>query len=146
MIARNYLRTWFIFDLLAALPIALLIRVIASTSGQEAAAAVKLLRLLRLGKVLNNLNLRSTAVDVSRIVLLFIAWCIFAHWYACFWWLFGITEDPNQDPPPWVYYYGVRYACGGPVSARRGCADAVCDSSTTHRYRRSTLPASTFPS
>lgn len=66
----------------------------------------KLPRLLYFGDLLKRFNLHHRAYDFSHILMTFSVWLLWAHWYGCFWWYLGISEDPNQSPQPWIYTFG----------------------------------------
>ncbi|XP_031832379.2 eag-like K[+] channel isoform X3 [Nomia melanderi] len=98
-IAVNYVKGWFIVDLVAALPFDFLY---ASDvySGEESGHGnihlVKLTRLLRLARLLQKMDRYSqySAVILTMLMLLFI---LLAHWMACVWFVIAEKERLKND-------------------------------------------------
>ncbi|XP_026672819.1 potassium voltage-gated channel subfamily H member 8 isoform X1 [Ceratina calcarata] len=98
-IAVNYLKGWFIVDLVAALPFDFLY---ASDvySGEESGHGnihlVKLTRLLRLARLLQKMDRYSqySAVILTMLMLFFI---LVAHWLACIWFVIAEKERLKND-------------------------------------------------
>ncbi|XP_020299509.1 potassium voltage-gated channel subfamily H member 8 [Pseudomyrmex gracilis] len=98
-IAVNYVKGWFIVDLVAALPFDFLY---ASDvySGEESAHSnihlVKLTRLLRLARLLQKMDRYSqySAVILTMLMLFFI---LVAHWLACIWFVIAEKERLRND-------------------------------------------------
>ncbi|CAG5113979.1 Oidioi.mRNA.OKI2018_I69.chr2.g8062.t2.cds [Oikopleura dioica] len=109
LISRNYIRSWFLIDLFAAIPIDLFTLFInfppdTSTSASNSANDIqvslnnvqmlKILRLLRLARVAYKLELLTQygAIALTVSVLIF---GMMAHWLACVWYLIGWNELNN---------------------------------------------------
>ncbi|CAL7950753.1 unnamed protein product [Xylocopa violacea] len=98
-IAVNYLKGWFVVDLVAALPFDFLY---ASDvySGEESGHGnihlVKLTRLLRLARLLQKMDRYSqySAVILTMLMLFFI---LVAHWLACIWFVIAEKERLKND-------------------------------------------------
>ncbi|XP_076679483.1 eag-like K[+] channel isoform X4 [Andrena cerasifolii] len=98
-IAINYLKSWFVVDLVAALPFDFLY---ASDvySGEESGHGnihlVKLTRLLRLARLLQKMDRYSqySAVILTMLMLFFI---LVAHWLACIWFVIAEKERLRND-------------------------------------------------
>uniref|UniRef100_A0A3Q3BMG3 Potassium voltage-gated channel, subfamily H (eag-related), member 8 n=1 Tax=Kryptolebias marmoratus TaxID=37003 RepID=A0A3Q3BMG3_KRYMA len=93
-ICIHYLTTWFIIDLVAALPFDLLyaVKVISSifspVSVVHLLKTVRLLRLLRLLQKMDRYSQHSTVV----LTLLMSMFALLAHWMACIWYIIGKME------------------------------------------------------
>ncbi|XP_029173080.1 potassium voltage-gated channel subfamily H member 8 isoform X5 [Nylanderia fulva] len=98
-IAVNYVKGWFVVDLVAALPFDFLY---ASDvySGEDTAHSnihlVKLTRLLRLARLLQKMDRYSqySAVILTMLMLFFI---LVAHWLACVWYVIAEKERLRND-------------------------------------------------
>ncbi|KZC10472.1 Potassium voltage-gated channel subfamily H member 8 [Dufourea novaeangliae] len=98
-IAVNYVKSWFVVDLVAALPFDFLY---ASDvySGEESGHGnihlVKLTRLLRLARLLQKMDryAQYSAVILTMLMLLFI---LLAHWMACVWFVIAEKERLKND-------------------------------------------------
>ncbi|XP_050537378.1 potassium voltage-gated channel subfamily H member 8 isoform X2 [Daktulosphaira vitifoliae] len=93
-IAFNYLKSWFVVDLFAALPFDLLY---ASDvySGDEAGSGqvhlLKLTRLLRLARLLQKID-RYSQYGAMILTLLMLLFTLVAHWFACIWYVIAESE------------------------------------------------------
>uniref|UniRef100_A0A3Q2QPW6 Potassium voltage-gated channel subfamily H member 8 n=1 Tax=Fundulus heteroclitus TaxID=8078 RepID=A0A3Q2QPW6_FUNHE len=87
-ICIHYLTTWFIIDLVAALPFDLLYAVKVSVSVVHLLKTVRLLRLLRLLQKMDRYSQHSTVV----LTLLMSMFALLAHWMACIWYIIGKME------------------------------------------------------
>ncbi|XP_025406127.1 potassium voltage-gated channel subfamily H member 8 isoform X3 [Sipha flava] len=93
-IAFNYLKSWFVVDLFAALPFDLLY---ASDvySGDEAGSGqvhlLKLTRLLRLARLLQKID-RYSQYGGMILTLLMLLFTLVAHWFACIWYVIAESE------------------------------------------------------
>uniref|UniRef100_A0A3Q2PK17 Potassium voltage-gated channel subfamily H member 8 n=1 Tax=Fundulus heteroclitus TaxID=8078 RepID=A0A3Q2PK17_FUNHE len=85
-ICIHYLTTWFIIDLVAALPFDLLYAV--KVSVVHLLKTVRLLRLLRLLQKMDRYSQHSTVV----LTLLMSMFALLAHWMACIWYIIGKME------------------------------------------------------
>ncbi|XP_039746691.1 potassium voltage-gated channel subfamily H member 8-like [Pararge aegeria] len=102
-IALNYIRSWFIVDLLAALPFDLLY---ASDvySGTESTHGnvhlVKLTRLLRLARLLQKMD-RYSQYSALILTLLMLSFSLVAHWLACIWFIIAEKEIDYHRNESW---------------------------------------------
>ena len=92
LLARTYMWRppyWFWMDLVGTIPWDLLNPLLEGNDGAtRAARLLKLPRLLRLGRLMKNLDqLRSG--NIVRITRLLIYFNLVSHWLACIWWLLG---------------------------------------------------------
>ncbi|CAI9546748.1 unnamed protein product [Staurois parvus] len=125
LIFIHYIRTWFLLDLLAALPVDLLYSFKVNIYfGAHLLKTVRLLRLLRLLPRLDRYSQYSAVV----LSLLMVVFALLAHWVACIWYFIGQQEiESNQSEVPeigWLqelarrletpYYMGRKI--GGPSS------------------------------
>uniref|UniRef100_A0A668AW70 Voltage-gated delayed rectifier potassium channel KCNH4 n=1 Tax=Myripristis murdjan TaxID=586833 RepID=A0A668AW70_9TELE len=89
LICIHYLTTWFIIDLVAALPFDLLYAFkVSVVSVVHLLKTVRLLRLLRLLQKLDRYSQHSTVV----LTLLMFVFALVAHWMACIWYIIGKME------------------------------------------------------
>ncbi|XP_076646140.1 eag-like K[+] channel isoform X2 [Halictus rubicundus] len=98
-IAANYVKGWFIVDLIAALPFDFLYAsdvYSGEDSGHSNIHLVKLTRLLRLARLLQKMDRYSqySAVILTMLMLLFI---LLAHWMACVWFVIAEKERLKND-------------------------------------------------
>ncbi|XP_059054216.1 potassium voltage-gated channel subfamily H member 8-like isoform X3 [Achroia grisella] len=102
-IALNYIRSWFVVDLLAALPFDLLY---ASDvySGAESTHGnvhlVKLTRLLRLARLLQKMD-RYSQYSALILTLLMLSFTLVAHWLACIWFIIAEKEIEHHKHEIW---------------------------------------------
>ncbi|XP_042559978.1 potassium voltage-gated channel subfamily H member 6-like [Clupea harengus] len=93
-IAANYLKGWFLLDLVAAIPFDLL--VFRSGSDETTTTLIGLLktaRLLRLVRVARKLD-RYSEYGAAVLFLLMCTFVLIAHWLACIWYAIGYVERP----------------------------------------------------
>ncbi|KAK9729885.1 DDE superfamily endonuclease [Popillia japonica] len=99
-ISLNYLKTWFIVDLLAALPFDLLY---ALYGGEKTVSSfanhnihlIKLTRLLRLARLLQKID-RYAQYSAMILTLLMLSFTLMAHWLACIWYVIADQEKAKQ--------------------------------------------------
>ncbi|KAK2829592.1 hypothetical protein Q7C36_017582 [Tachysurus vachellii] len=97
-ICIHYSATWFILDLIAALPFDLLyVFNISVTSLVHLLKTVRLLRLLRLLQKVDRYSQYSAVV----LTLLMSVFALLAHWLACVWYVIGRKELASNDPVTW---------------------------------------------
>ncbi|XP_077339481.1 voltage-gated inwardly rectifying potassium channel KCNH3 [Lithobates pipiens] len=98
LIFIHYTRTWFLLDLLAALPVDLLYSFKVNIYfGAHLLKTVRLLRLLRLLPRLDRYSQYSAVV----LSLLMVVFALLAHWVACIWYFIGQQEiASNQSVVP----------------------------------------------
>ncbi|CAJ0965582.1 unnamed protein product [Ranitomeya imitator] len=108
LIFLHYIRTWFLLDLLAALPVDLLYSFnINIYFGAHLLKTVRLLRLLRLLPRLDRYSQYSAVV----LSLLMVVFALLAHWVACVWYFIGQQEiESNQSEVPEIAL-GNKYSC-----------------------------------
>ncbi|XP_043246370.1 potassium voltage-gated channel subfamily H member 8-like isoform X2 [Amphibalanus amphitrite] len=97
-IATNYLKGWFIVDLLAALPFDLLFAADVYSS-ETPIHLLKLTRLLRLVRLLQKID-RYTQYSSMILTLLLVLFSLAAHWLACVWYVLADRER-QQHPADW---------------------------------------------
>ncbi|XP_048237827.1 potassium voltage-gated channel subfamily H member 8-like isoform X1 [Haliotis rufescens] len=114
MIAMNYIKGWFLLDLLAAIPFDLLYAVqINTNTGYHIGTLIHLLkvaRLLRLARLLQKLD-RYSQYSVLVLTLLMSMFALAAHWMACIWFAIGkneIEDNPMNRTVGWLYELGNR--------------------------------------
>nr|XP_030120817.1 potassium voltage-gated channel subfamily H member 8 isoform X1 [Taeniopygia guttata] len=97
-ICIHYVTTWFIIDLIAALPFDLLYAFnVTVVSLVHLLKTVRLLRLLRLLQKLDRYSQHSTIV----LTLLMSMFALLAHWMACIWYVIGKREMEQNNPLSW---------------------------------------------
>ncbi|KAL9919191.1 eag-like K[+] channel isoform 2-T4 [Glossina fuscipes fuscipes] len=96
LIAINYLKGWFVVDLLAALPFDHLYASDLYNGEESHIHLVKLTRLLRLARLLQKMDRYSqyTAMILTLLMLLF---SLVAHWLACIWYVIAEKENMLND-------------------------------------------------
>uniref|UniRef100_A0A3Q2VUU9 Voltage-gated delayed rectifier potassium channel KCNH4 n=1 Tax=Haplochromis burtoni TaxID=8153 RepID=A0A3Q2VUU9_HAPBU len=117
-ICIHYLTTWFIIDLVAALPFDLLYAVkVSVVSMVHLLKTVRLIRLLRLLQKMDRYSQHSTVV----LTLLMSMFALLAHWMACIWYIIGkkeMEDNTNNWDIGWLHELGKRlespyYPTGG---------------------------------
>lgn len=98
LIALNYLRGWFIVDLLAALPFDHLYASDLYTDEESHIHLVKMTRLLRLARLLQKMD-RYSQYTAMILTLLMLCFSLVAHWLACIWYV--IAEKERQMNLEW---------------------------------------------
>ncbi|KAF5298054.1 hypothetical protein FQA39_LY11822 [Lamprigera yunnana] len=96
-ISLNYVRTWFIVDLFAALPFDLLYALYGGEkSGPSHTHLIKLTRLLRLARLLQKMD-RYSQYSAMILTLLMLSFTLVAHWLACLWYVIADKEKERND-------------------------------------------------
>ncbi|CAL8316115.1 unnamed protein product [Merluccius merluccius] len=97
LIRMNYLKTWFVIDLLSCLPYDI---INAFEHGEEGLSSLfsslKVVRLLRLGRVARKLD-HYLEYGAAVLVLLVCVFGLVAHWLACIWYSIGDHEVIDHD-------------------------------------------------
>ncbi|KAM4681342.1 voltage-gated delayed rectifier potassium channel KCNH1 isoform 1-T1 [Amazona ochrocephala] len=124
LIRMNYLKTWFVIDLLSCLPydvinafenvdeVSIRVPPIHYYFGISSLfSSLKVVRLLRLGRVARKLD-HYIEYGAAVLVLLVCVFGLAAHWLACIWYSIGdyevIDEDTNTiRTESWLYQLGV---------------------------------------
>ncbi|XP_050780647.1 potassium voltage-gated channel subfamily H member 3 isoform X2 [Gopherus flavomarginatus] len=122
----HYLTSWFLLDLLAALPFDLLYAF--KVNVYFGAHLLKTVRLLRLLRLLPNLD-RYSQYSAVVLTLLMIVFALLAHWVACVWFFIGQLEiESSRSELPeigWLQelarrlespYYLARKSCRSPAN------------------------------
>ncbi|GBP28292.1 Potassium voltage-gated channel subfamily H member 8 [Eumeta japonica] len=101
-IALNYIRSWFVVDLLAALPFDLLYAsdVYGADSTHGNVHLVKLTRLLRLARLLQKMD-RYSQYSALILTLLMLSFTLVAHWLACIWFIIAEKEIEHHKNESW---------------------------------------------
>ncbi|XP_068603669.1 potassium voltage-gated channel subfamily H member 8 [Brachionichthys hirsutus] len=107
-ICIHYLTTWFVIDLVAALPFDLLYAFkVSVVSVVHLLKTVRLLRLLRLLQKMDRYSQHSTVV----LTLLMSMFALLAHWMACIWYIIGKMEteaNAHNWDIGWLHELGKR--------------------------------------
>ncbi|KAL8577641.1 hypothetical protein ACOMHN_020250 [Nucella lapillus] len=101
LIALNYMRGWFLLDLLAAIPFDLLYAFDVNTG--TLIHLLKVARLLRLARLLQKIE-RYSQYSVFVVAILMCMFALLAHWLACIWYAIGKQEFesyPEWTVGPW---------------------------------------------
>lgn len=113
VIAMDYLKGWFIIDIISTVPFDTIITAASSSSTNLSfTKLVKIIRLLRLLKLFRALKLGSYVEKIEdtlgispaffRLITLLVQVFFVAHWACCLWW--GISSLLSSDP--WYNNYG----------------------------------------
>jgi len=122
-IAINYVKTWFVVDLVVVVPDWAFSLASIGQDKRSAGSSVRLLRILRLMRMvrlLRLLKLRKTlrnindlidteyASIVANIVKMILLLLVINHYIACAWYFVGVSLNPDLDT--WVRYHGFEEA------------------------------------
>ncbi|XP_028998006.1 potassium voltage-gated channel subfamily H member 1b isoform X1 [Betta splendens] len=111
LIRMNYVKTWFVIDLLSCLPYDVINAFENVDEGISSLfSSLKVVRLLRLGRVARKLD-HYIEYGAAVLVLLVCVFGLAAHWLACIWYSIGdyevIDEDSNTVRlDSWLYLLG----------------------------------------
>lgn len=102
-IAVHYLKTWFVIDLVAAIPFELLIMIGNTNQTTTLIGLLKTARLLRLVRVARKLD-HYSEYGTAVLCLLMCSFALLAHWLACIWYFIGYLEfeDSNITTIGWL--------------------------------------------
>ncbi|XP_069063475.1 potassium voltage-gated channel subfamily H member 5 [Pleurodeles waltl] len=112
LIRMNYLKTWFVIDLLSCLPYDIINAFENVDEGISSLfSSLKVVRLLRLGRVARKLD-HYLEYGAAVLVLLVCVFGLVAHWLACIWYSIGdyevIDEATNTiKTDSWLYQLGL---------------------------------------
>ncbi|XP_012554706.2 potassium voltage-gated channel subfamily H member 1 isoform X1 [Hydra vulgaris] len=103
-IKLRYLKTWFAFDIISALPYGVLdyININSKSKLIIIIRVVKVFRLVRLVKV-KNILAQYLGNGVITLVIWILFFCLCSHWMACIWFLIATFDLENQNTNSWVY-------------------------------------------
>lgn len=118
-IAINYLKTWFIIDLITILPLSLITNNSVNNLGAVARLprvykmikAFKFFRLTKIWKTRNTMRnqiSKLNSIEVERVIEFSLTFTILCHNLTCLWFLFARFQDFNEDT--WVVRYGYENA------------------------------------
>ncbi|XP_017768092.1 PREDICTED: potassium voltage-gated channel protein eag [Nicrophorus vespilloides] len=103
VIRMNYLRSWFIIDLLSCLPYDVFNAFDHDEDGIGSLfSALKVVRLLRLGRVVRKLD-RYLEYGAAMLILLLCFYMLVAHWLACIWYSIGRSDADNGVQYSWLW-------------------------------------------
>ena len=69
-------------------------------------SALKVVRLLRLGRVARKLD-HYIEYGAAVLVLLILMFALIAHWFACIWYTIGVSELQDNQTHAWLYQLSV---------------------------------------
>ncbi|KAK5643336.1 hypothetical protein RI129_007181 [Pyrocoelia pectoralis] len=103
IIRMNYLRSWFVIDLLSCLPYDVFNAFDHDEDGIGSLfSALKVVRLLRLGRVVRKLD-RYLEYGAAMLILLLCFYMLVAHWLACIWYSIGRSDADNGVQYSWLW-------------------------------------------
>ncbi|XP_029554568.1 potassium voltage-gated channel subfamily H member 1-like isoform X3 [Salmo trutta] len=111
LIRMNYLKTWFVIDLLSCLPYDVINAFENVDEGISSLfSSLKVVRLLRLGRVARKLD-HYIEYGAAVLVLLVCVFGLAAHWLACIWYSIGDYEVLDEETgilrtDSWLYMLG----------------------------------------
>ncbi|XP_031758759.1 potassium voltage-gated channel subfamily H member 1 [Xenopus tropicalis] len=109
LIRMNYLKTWFVIDLLSCLPYDVINAFENVDEGISSLfSSLKVVRLLRLGRVARKLD-HYIEYGAAVLVLLVCVFGLAAHWLACIWYSIGAYEVINDGTirtESWLFQLG----------------------------------------
>ncbi|KAI6190385.1 PAS fold and Ion transport and Cyclic nucleotide-binding domain containing protein [Aphelenchoides bicaudatus] len=94
IIRKHYLKSWFVIDLLSCLPYDIFYMLEFKNNDERMGSllsALKVVRLLRLGRVARKLD-NYLEYGAATLLLLLCAFVLVAHWLACVWFSIGVLE------------------------------------------------------
>ncbi|KAI5699483.1 hypothetical protein M8J75_003699 [Diaphorina citri] len=103
VIRMNYLKSWFVIDLLSCLPYDVFNAFDHDEDGIGSLfSALKVVRLLRLGRVVRKLD-RYLEYGAAMLILLLCFYMLVAHWLACIWYSIGRSDADNGMQYSWLW-------------------------------------------
>ncbi|CAM1330074.1 KCNH5 (predicted) [Pycnogonum litorale] len=106
VIRMNYLKSWFVIDLLSCLPYDVFNAFDHDDDGIGSLfSALKVVRLLRLGRVVRKLD-RYLEYGAAMLFILLCFYMLVAHWLACIWYSIGRTDAENGYKYSWLWKLG----------------------------------------
>uniref|UniRef100_A0A8C6SFV0 Potassium voltage-gated channel subfamily H member 5 n=1 Tax=Neogobius melanostomus TaxID=47308 RepID=A0A8C6SFV0_9GOBI len=117
LIRMNYLKTWFVIDLLSCLPYDIINAFEHVDDGLSSLfSSLKVVRLLRLGRVARKLD-HYLEYGAAVLVLLVCVFGLVAHWLACIWYSIGdheIFDEANNGIKKGCWLYQLALDIGAP--------------------------------
>ncbi|XP_071794476.1 voltage-gated delayed rectifier potassium channel KCNH1-like isoform X2 [Asterias amurensis] len=101
VIRMNYLKSWFIIDLLSCLPYDVINAFQQQDNFSSIFSALKVVRLLRLGRVVRKLD-HYIEYGVAFLILLMLTFVLIAHWFACIWYSIGVADAEANKTFGWL--------------------------------------------
>ncbi|KAK3083375.1 hypothetical protein FSP39_021037 [Pinctada imbricata] len=108
LIVINYVKGWFLLDLLAAIPFDFLILLDVTTT--TPVHLLKIARMLRLARLLQKID-RYSQYSAMIVALFMCMFTLLAHWLACVWYAIGKGELEDSRPDwsvGWLFELGER--------------------------------------
>ncbi|XP_023246460.1 potassium voltage-gated channel protein eag [Copidosoma floridanum] len=103
VIRMNYLKSWFVIDLLSCLPYDVFNAFDHDEDGIGSLfSALKVVRLLRLGRVVRKLD-RYLEYGAAMLILLLCFYMLVAHWLACVWYSIGRSDADAGVQYSWLW-------------------------------------------
>ncbi|XP_034833111.2 potassium voltage-gated channel protein eag isoform X2 [Maniola hyperantus] len=103
VIRRNYFKSWFLIDLLSCLPYDVFNAFDHDEDGIGSLfSALKVVRLLRLGRVVRKLD-RYLEYGAAMLILLLCFYMLVAHWLACVWYSIGRSDADSGLQYSWLW-------------------------------------------
>ncbi|GAB6032218.1 hypothetical protein CHUAL_010860 [Chamberlinius hualienensis] len=114
VIRMNYLKSWFVIDLLSCLPYDVFnafdhdddVSTCGASDSEDGIgslfSALKVVRLLRLGRVVRKLD-RYLEYGAAMLILLLCFYIMVAHWLACIWYSIGRSDAENGVIYSWLW-------------------------------------------
>ncbi|THD23234.1 Potassium voltage-gated channel protein eag [Fasciola hepatica] len=105
LIRMNYLKGWFMVDLIASLPYSLFGFLRTSDNGHmtNLFIALKFVRLLRLWRVIRKLDQYLEYVATILLIMIF-CFILLAHWLACVWYMVGVYDLRQHVYHGWIIH------------------------------------------
>ncbi|CAG9583483.1 unnamed protein product [Danaus chrysippus] len=103
VIRKNYFKSWFLIDLLSCLPYDVFNAFDHDEDGIGSLfSALKVVRLLRLGRVVRKLD-RYLEYGAAMLILLLCFYMLVAHWLACVWYSIGRSDADSGLQYSWLW-------------------------------------------
>ncbi|CAK1543321.1 unnamed protein product [Leptosia nina] len=103
IIRKNYFKSWFLIDLLSCLPYDVFNAFDHDEDGIGSLfSALKVVRLLRLGRVVRKLD-RYLEYGAAMLILLLCFYMLVAHWLACVWYSIGRSDADSGLQYSWLW-------------------------------------------
>jgi len=108
-VALNYVRTWFLIDLVAAIPFDRFFSGAKDDVRVKFPGLIKIIRLLKLRRTIRKWNGLSYG-PLLKVITIVCGWLLLAHWFACGWFVMGwytcrSLANQVETNGPWVTQY-----------------------------------------